>query len=260
MRTGAHAQCRGTAAVTNCLAGPVAGNLEAVRLLLKQEGRLQMRFLNGSKSVAKAAWLDAEDLGGASALGLAERHHFTGIASLLRAAGAREAQELQERVCLSVKTKRGPFLPSGGWSAEIEAARGEAEGAGDACEIDEVDGMLDAGAFFEGYYSRSRPVIMRGAAAGWPQRAQWAKVQLVAKAGGLHVPVSRIPYGGAFGLPEEEVTLRNCKSLHPLDLLRSHHHIINNHQSPLITLILSFSRTRSYPINPIYVIERNTRT
>jgi hypothetical protein len=54
-----------------------------------------MRFMNGgSASVVKASWLDAEDLGGRSALALAERHNFSQIA------GARANESRHSQVVL----------------------------------------------------------------------------------------------------------------------------------------------------------------
>eukprot|EP01062_Namystynia_karyoxenos_P016474 TRINITY_DN16010_c0_g1_i2.p1 TRINITY_DN16010_c0_g1~~TRINITY_DN16010_c0_g1_i2.p1 ORF type:complete len:595 (+),score=132.12 TRINITY_DN16010_c0_g1_i2:73-1785(+) len=74
------------------------------------------------------------------------------------------------------------------------------------CDLAEETAALTAADFELRYLRRSRPVLIRGAAAGWPCRA-WTTASLASDHGAVPLDTGAVPYPAQYGLPSRERTL-----------------------------------------------------
>lgn len=93
---------------------------------------------------------------------------------------------------------------SGGW----DTAQLGGGWAKERCDIDAVEGMLDAQRFLRDFLKPGRPVLMRGAAKDWPWSQTWTKRNFLMTHGSRTFTVGDIPYPKIFGLPNKELSAR----------------------------------------------------
>jgi hypothetical protein len=94
-----------------------------------------------------------------------------------------------------------PLAAAEGDGAAAAAAAASLSDDPPLCDVDIVDGAdMTPRLFFERYYARNRPVLIRGAALALPQRDSWTREALVRRHGKTPFLATSIPYAAAFGI------------------------------------------------------------